>query len=1011
MFKSKQEHKACLGCSLRVVLSLIALLAIIPYASGQKSAKVNFAKHESTDGEMALLDLLEMLQQQEGYVFIFDEQIVKEQTLSLAGEAKQRFAKFLLEEISRQTNLQFKPIKDKTFLIKRIKREKVWLSGYCKDRFGKPLEGANISIIGQQCGVISDEEGYFRIEVDRGDHELVASFVGYETLRSPLEIDGFADKQLSLHFDQFLQLQEVLVVGHRFAPSSIQELSAPVDIVEEEQIEQSLESDLSQLLQYEAPSFHSTHQTVSDGTDHVDPISLKGLGPDQVLVLVNGKRRHASALVNVNGTVGRGSVGIDLNAIPLDAVRKVEILKDGAAALYGSDAIAGVINLQLKEGVNQGFVKLQQGMTERGDGQVLSLGAHYGFKAGKDGHVNLTFYAKNRGAVNRSGAYQGPIFGDERDEDAASRERFFDQLDLGGNRVMQAGSSAIFNSGVMVNTSLPIHDQLEFYTHGNFNLRDGRATGFYRFPYQTSKQSGLYPLGFLPEIHTSIHDVSMVNGVRGEVNGWAFDFSNNWGQNTFDFQVENSNNASLGLQSPTSAYAGGFSYLHNLLGLDVTKKSLWNQPIHVAFGTEFRFERYWQREGMEVSWQDYGFQQTGAAPKEGGFQVFPGFRPENANRKFRNNIGFYGDLEFELSSRMSLGLAGRLEDYTDFGSNFNWKLAYRYRLGTNLSLRSSYNTGFRAPSLQQIGFSSYSLQFLPVGGELLATSVAHPHHDNAIIKRLAIPALQPERSRNFNVGLAGSTRRYWMFSVDAYQINIADRIVLTGQIEPMAQDRIQEVLASSGVDRVQFFTNAINTRTLGLDAKIRYRRQWKSSQIELMAGFNMNKTQVRAQELPSPYLEEYQSILFNREEVARLERGQPSSKLILVTSLKKKRWGTSVRFTRFGSVSYLHPMDDNPANWIRNQYTNQLETRDQLFAAKWLCDVDVSWKLNSLFQLSLGISNALDVYPDRHHHYANTHHGVLTYSRRVQQFGVGGRRWLVKAHYNINHSSNISKKQ
>ncbi len=959
---------------------------------------------------MALLDLLEMLQRQEGYVFIFDEQIVKKQTLSLEGEAKQRFTKFLLEEISRQTNLQFKPIREKTFLIKRIRRKKVWLSGYCKNRFGQPMEGANIAIVGKKDGVITDAKGYFEIEIEQGTHQIVASYVGYETLQRQLDIEGYENQQLSLDFRQFSQLEEILVVGHRFAPSSIQELSAPVDIVDEKQIDQSLESDISQLLQYEAPSFHSTHQTVSDGTDHVDPISLKGLGPDQVLVLVNGKRRHASSLVNVNGTVGRGSVGIDLNAIPLDAVRKIEILKDGAAAMYGSDAIAGVINLQLKDAVNQGFVKVQQGVTERGDGQVLGVSAHYGFKASKSGHVNLTFYAKNRGAVNRSGAYQGPIYGDERDKDQAARQALFDHIGLGGNRVIQAGNSAIFNSGLMVNASLPIHDQLEFYTHGNFNIREGQATGFYRFPYQKSKQSGLYPLGFLPEIHTSIHDISIVNGVRGELDGWTFDFSNNWGQNAFDFQVENSNNASLGLQSPTSAYAGGFSYLHNLLGLDITKTALWNRPINLAFGTEFRFERYLQGEGIEVSWQDYGVQQAGTHTKEGGIQVFPGFRPENANRKFRNNIGFYGDLEFELTSKMSLSIAGRLEDYSDFGSNFSWKAAYRYRLAKDLSIRSSYNTGFRAPSLQQIGFSSYSLQFLPVGGELMATSVAHPHHDNAIVKRLQIPSLKPERSRNFSMGIAGSAQGHWLFSLDAYQISIADRVVLTGQLTPLSEDKLQEVLSSSEVDRVQFFTNAIDTRTRGLDAKIRYRRQWKNSQFEMLAGFNMNKTKIRSQELPAPFLQDYQEALFSREEEARLESGQPSSKFILVTSLKRRKWETTLRLTRFGSVSYLHPMDQDPANWIINQYTGLPESRDQTFAAKWICDWDMSWKVNPLFQLSLGISNALNVYPDRHRHYANTHHGVLTYSRRVQQFGVGGRKWLVKAIYTINHSSDTTKK-
>ncbi|MEM1124942.1 MAG: TonB-dependent receptor, partial [Bacteroidota bacterium] len=509
-----------------------------------------------------------------------------------------------------------------------------------------------------------------------------------------------------------------------------------------------------------------------------------------------------------------------------------------------------------------------------------------------------------------------------------------------------------------------------------FNYRNGRATGFYRFPFQKTKQSGLYPMGFLPEIQSTIFDFSTVSGIKGIIGDWQIDFSNNFGRNSFRFNIHESNNASLGLNSPTSAEAGGFAYLQNLTNIDVTRKEIGGLPINVAFGTEFRLEQYNQEAGEEVSWENYGEKTEAGFPKETGFQVFPGFRPENATRKFRNNVSVYADLESEVNQKLLLALASRFERYSDFGSRLSWKTAVRYRVTPNFSVRSTYNTGFRAPSLQQNYFSSHSLQFLPVGGNIQSVQVGHENHDSPIVQRLGIPNLQPEISTDFSIGFATQSERNWDFTLDGYHIQIDNRIVLSGNIAPTVTDPLWAILKSSGADRVQFFTNAINTKTTGVDARLNYKRTFtNNNQLRFFSGLHLNQTKVERRESPSTLLSNYQETIFSREEVARLERGQPASKLILRVDYQQKQWHFLLRSTRFGSVQYIHPNDAQPTDWVMNDYTGLIESRDQLFAAKWVTDLTLRYNFTKTFHLSLGANNIFDIYPDQHRHFANTYQG------------------------------------
>jgi len=984
----------------RIVLWVVCLL-LPTYTLFSQLNNSDQAATKNLDGKtISLVELLKDIQEHTGYSFIFDESLIADKTIFVPSTTLSKFNQKLVNEIGKQSGLDFKQITPTTFVIKEYIRDAVTLRGQVLDKQKNPLIGANLVLEELNRGFTTDENGQFEIIIPRGIHTVSCSYIGYESFRQVIEVTGASDVQLPIQFKTHLRLEEIVVVGNRFLPKSLQESAVPIDVVEKEQVQQSLQTDLSQLLQYETPSFHSTHQTISDGTDHVDPISIKGLGPDQVLVLVNGKRRHFSSLVNINGTVGRGSVGVDLNAIPIAAVKKIEVLKDGAAAQYGSDAIAGVINVVLKNDVNKGSVDFTSGITQEGDGKQLSLSAHYGLKTLERGHSNLTFYFQTREGVNRSGPYNGTIYGDDRDKDPVAVQRFFEETGYGNNRVMTAGNSAITNTGLYFNAALPFSKSIEGYVFSNFNYRLGKAGGFYRFPYQEPKQSGLYPNGFSPKIHSDIFDFSIVGGIRSNRAGWHVDISNNLGRNSFDFNIKNSNNASLGLNSPSATYSGGFSYMHNITSVDIAKKQIFELPINIAFGSEFRLEQYRQKEGEEVSWGHFGARTSIGEPKEAGFQIFPGFRPENQTNKYRYNAGLYADAEASISPKWLVGLAGRYENYSDFGSNFSWKFSSRYRITPSFTLRSTYNTGFRAPSLPQSFFSSHSLQFLPIGGEILSSEVAHENHESAIVARLQIPNLKPEISNNISIGIANSLKN-WRFTVDAYQINIKDRIVLSGQISPKARDELFAILNSSNVDRVQFFNNAVNTTTKGIDLTAKYKKQWNNQRFSIFSGLNINQTKVTKSIPPTPILANYKDDIFTREEVARLEKAQPNSKIILAANYHINKFQIGLSTTRFGQVQYIHPMDGHPENWVLNDYNGLTETRDQIFSSKWITDLELSLNIFSKLRSTLAIYNIANIYPDQHQHAANTNNGVLAYSRRVQQFGVKGRQYLLKLSYTL----------
>ncbi|NIR49912.1 MAG: TonB-dependent receptor, partial [Phycisphaerae bacterium] len=657
----------------------------------------------------------------------------------------------------------------------------------------EPMPGANVSIVGTMRGGSVQIDGTYSFKMEPGAYEIRASFIGYESKVQQVRVASgetvtanFVLKESAVQFGESL-----VVVGSRTARTAV-ETPVPVDIIAAADLRKSPQLEINQALTYQAPSFNASHQTISDGTDHINPASLRGLGPDQVLVLINGKRRHSSALVHVNGTFGRGTVGVDLNSIPKNAIERIEVLRDGASALYGSDAIAGVINIVLKEQTRDIQINTLAGTTGEGDGDQVSVDANYGFSIGERGFFNVTGTFYDRGRTNRSGIYTGPIFSD----DAAA-----DDITLANMGLSREDFSMIIGQGkatvgmAFFNSAYHLSENAELYGFGGVSHRKGFASGFYRQPRQESQVVfEIFPLGFLPEIHTEIVDKSFSGGLRGNRGGWNIDLSVTHGGNSFQFNIENTVNASLGAASPTTFDAGRLEFNQTTGNLDLvrpvdTKGALHN--LNIAFGGEFRIENYKQVAGEAASWQlgnggdrpGVDFDTTAfGAPKAAGSQVFPGFQPSNELNRFRNSISVYGGIEAEITEQFLVDIGGRFENYNDFGDRVTGKIAARLEVVEDFALRGAASTGFRAPSLHQVWFNKVSTQFVfNENNELVPAQVLNAHNFDSITRAFGIPRLQEETSVNLSGGFTARPHAKISLTADAYFITIDDRIVLTSR--------------------------------------------------------------------------------------------------------------------------------------------------------------------------------------------------------------------------------------
>ncbi|MCH7400191.1 TonB-dependent receptor [Belliella sp. DSM 107340] len=895
---------------------------------------------------------------------------------------------------------------------------------------GLGLPGASVLVKGTSIGTTTDLDGNFSLEIPAGSSFIIVSFVGMKT--QEINISSRSEISVIMANDD-KDLSEVIVTGTRVGARSRIDSPVPVDIIPVSKVIDAVgQIDLNQILTYIAPSFQSSRQTISDGTDHMDPAQLRGLGTDQVLVLVNGKRRHQSSLVNVNGTVNRGQVGTDLNAIPANAVEKIEILRDGAAAQYGSDAIAGVINIVLKksEGLSGNVAGgthitnydrnyiLNDGQNSSAsarDGNMVSAALNYGLKLGNEGFLNLTGEYSRRGFTNRSGTYTGQIFPLENnvnidDQELAARNLTREDFD------MRIGNSAVNSGGVMFNLSLPFKNGLSLYSFGGYNNKRGNAAGFYRYPTSVpaavrGNVFGVYPNGFLPEINTDITDLSHTIGLTGKLGEWNFDLSNTYGQNIFDFLISNSVNYTQALQTPNFQRefdAGGLNFLQNTVNFDASKKYDILKGLNVAAGAEFRTERFAINAGEESSYRNFDPNSGVAA----GAQVFAGFSPSTAGTWNRNNIGAYIDLDQEFTEGFNVAAALRFENYSDFGSTINYKIASRYKVSDAFILRASTSTGFRAPSMQQRFYSRVNTLFVTLPGQgLVPVEAGTFRNDSDPARILGIPSLKQETSRSFALGTTILPIENLEITIDAYQIDIDDRIVLTNNFTDGGDPVLAEQLSAANANTANFFTNAIDTRARGIESVITYTIPLKdNSSINLiLAGTLIDNSVVKDGNgnpiiKASPILESTGQIgnYFNREDQSRIEVASPRDKVSFMANYNVGKFTFMARAVRFGKVVFLDPtMGTDPSTWPINSLTGQRESLDQTFSPKIVTDMTVSYKISDNLRMNVGANNLFDVYQDIHNHSGNFSSGRFVYSRRVQQMGFNGRFIFARLNFNF----------
>ncbi len=666
--------------------------------------------------------------------------------------------------------------------------------------------------------------------------------------------------------------EEMTVGSRRRIERSKTETPAPVDVIPLSEVAtDSGNFDLGSVLQFAAPSFNSNRQSGSDGSDHVDPASLRGLGPDQVLVLINGKRRHTSSLVYLFGTRGRGNVGTDLNTIPVAAIKRIEILRDGAAAQYGSDAIAGVINIVLKD--SKGLdATVSTGRYQEKDGDYGQVALNYGLEVGNNGMLNLTGEFLTRDRTDRSSAGEPRVIGDAETE----------------------------NGTLFFNLDTPV-GQGNFYGNGGINHRDGSAGAWYRggigsddIPSRNSPV--MYPNGFVPTITTDIEDLATTFGYRSTVGSWFMDVSSTYGSNDMTYYIKDTLNASIATQnngiSPSGFDAGGFKFTQHTTNLDFSR--FFEAPLNglnLAAGLEHRRETYQITAGEEGSWADFDGPGNGNA----GAQGFPGFQPDDETDNSRHNTAAYLDLELQLNEKAVLAWALRAEDYSDFGSTVTGKLAFSLRATEKLLLRGSLSTGFRAPSLHQRYFSSTFTDF--IAGE--AADVKLAQNGSELAHLVGIPDLVEETSLNSTVGFTWSGEND-KITVDTYWIEIDDRIVLTGGFTADDPD-VGDIIAAQGLSEVRFFTNAVDTRTKGIDLTYSHSANLSWGAFQGFLALNYNTTDVRTIHT-APGLEGKEETYFSARERWFLEGSAPKQKATLGLDWKSGSYNLDSKLTYFGEV-------------------------------------------------------------------------------------------------------------
>ncbi|PBJ83529.1 TonB-dependent receptor [Lysobacteraceae bacterium NML93-0399] len=756
-------------------------------------------------------------------------------------------------------------------------------------------------------------------------------------------------------------LDTLIVTGTRVADRTVAESQSPIDILTPETLTATGTPELATALSRALPSLNFPRPAINDGTDAVRPAQIRGLSPDHVLVLVNGKRYHSGALVNVNGSQGRSSSPVDLNTIPISAIERVEVLRDGASAQYGSDAIAGVINIVLKGRAGSGGVSGRYGQYSAGDGAQYQLLADAGFGVGNDGFVHLSAQGAHQDQTNRARPFIGT-------PTATSAPL--------GQVVQRQGDPEVDHGSVTFTAELPVNDSLQVYGTGIYTRRDSLSNGFFRPAGDPRNIPSIYPDGFLPQINNVTTDHHVTAGFKAETaGGTAVDFSYTYGDSEMTFDILNTLNRSLGPTSPTQFYAGALEVRQHVLNLDFSKALDWGlaYPVTWSYGAEWRGDRFIQSAGEPLSYANGGVVAPGQTTPLPGAQVFAGFRPGDGGDFDRNALSFYTGLEADLTDRLSLGVAGRFEDFSDFGDTSNFKMSGRFEFTDAIALRATASTGFRAPSLQQQYFQSTATNFIATPQGTLPFDIVTFRVTNPAAIALGAEPLRAEESTNYSLGLVLQPVENLYVTIDAYQIEVEDRISLSANLTSAPVRNYLQANGFAGVGGGRYFTNAIDTTTRGVDLVGTYGWALDNSRLDLTLGYNYNKTTIdRVAENPASLAAiDPAAVRFDRVERGRFEVGAPRDKVLIGGTWTIGGFEATANATRYGEFSVL---GSNVA-------------LDQTFDAAWTLDLAFSYALDK-WTFTVGGDNVLDQYPDEVL-FANSTGGQLPWSGS-SPFGFNG---------------------
>ena len=824
-------------------------------------------------------------------------------------------------------------------------------------------------------------------------------------------------------------IEEMVTLGSRAPGRVAQDLPVPVDSLEAEAMRNTGHTEVGRMLQTLAPSFNFSSSSISDGTDALRPATLRGLGPDQTLVLVNGKRRHQASLIHINTSVGRGTAGTDMNAIPASSIKRIEVLRDGAAAQYGSDAIAGVINIILDDSPTDGYFSVSQGEYSEGDGKTTSIDLSKGFELGDMGFLDATLNFRDRGSTNRAGLHGECQFPGCVDSDMDGILEPGDPREVTAPRnTFRIGDAESEQIALTINSAVEL-GQGELYGFITYSRRDNQSAAFFRHNGNTGGNAPLadgdatIPAGFLPKINSEIVDLSFSTGYRIDFdNDASLDLSYTTGSNTIDYLTSDSINSSFAnaqrysttLTSeeirgsvPREAFAYGLELELDTLNLDFTQSF---DQFFWAMGAELRTDLYKINAGDDYAYRDYDTEDgvsLYADDRSGGIQGFPGIGPQSAVNESRDVFSVYMDAEYQVSEFWMLNGAVRYDDYDGFGNTVNYKLATNLAVTDSVRLRGAVSTGFRAPSMQQLYFNNVSTQFVvdvddvDMDGdttELIAQEVGTFRNDSGLAQAIGIPELKEEESTNLSFGVAADLTDALSMTVDFYSIDIDDRIVISNRLGFGLADPLDAALIQAGAGAGQFFLNGADTETDGVDVVTTYSGlELAGGELEMTLVANFTDTDVvNLYTPPGSGLEDVAvDEVFNTQDISIIEEWQPKDRMSFNANWIRDRWSVNLAFNRYGEYTVT-------------------DGGTQTYGAEILTDLRVSYAFDNGLSLAIMGNNIFDVYPDRNL-IGNSRTGaiedgpdgslivdspgVFAYSRRSAPFGFNGAYYSASLSY------------